>query len=215
MFVEIWHLAMRPGVIPLTLMLIPMGIFWVSCLLGSLDFDFLSFDGGEGGFDSGDGGEWLGGTVRYLFRYFHGDQVPVAALLSFLLVYEWGAVMVVHSLKEEVPGAADSWWIALACLVPALALTKLTSRLLSPMFANLRGAEGLAAPVIGRIGFVRSRECDEHSGQVEVQNSEAPLLINARLAPGQLSLPRGTRVVVRDHDPVRGTYLVQPDPENP
>ncbi|MCP5545207.1 MAG: hypothetical protein H7A49_15030, partial [Akkermansiaceae bacterium] len=47
--IEVWKLAISPGVLPLTILLVPMALFWMSCLVGAFDFDFLSFDGGEGG----------------------------------------------------------------------------------------------------------------------------------------------------------------------
>ncbi|GAA5480823.1 hypothetical protein [Haloferula sargassicola] len=214
MIEEIWNLAISPGVLPLSILLIPMALFWVTCLIGSFDFDFIGFDGGEGGFDSGDGGDLVGGSMRWLFRFFHGDEVPVAALLSFLLVYLWGGAMLGHYFfppgNDGVEAAKlDAW-----ALLPALVLTKLTALALRPMFISLRGLEGEAKPVLGRAGRVRSRVCDASAGQVEVEDPESPLLINARLAPGAEPLSRGTRVMVESRDPDRDVYLVKVHPEN-
>ena len=70
-----------------------MALFWIACFIGTLDFDFIGVDFGDGGTDSGDSGTLFGGSVRWLFKFVHGDVVPLPALGSFLLVYEWGCVM--------------------------------------------------------------------------------------------------------------------------
>jgi hypothetical protein len=62
---------------------------------------------------------------------------------------------------------------------------------------------------------VRSGVCDEHSGQVELDDPESPLLVNARVAEGLSPIPRGTRIVVVSHDSLRDFYLVTPHSEQP
>jgi hypothetical protein len=205
---EIWDLATSPGVVWLTLLLGPMALFWIACFIGTLDFDFIGVDFGEGGVDSGDGITLFGGTVRWLFRFVHGDDVPIMALLSFLLVFEWGCVMLGNLFWNPTEDLGQAGKIAALSLVPALFLTKFTGLLLSPMFRILKGTEGEAKPVIGRRGQVRSRVLDDRSGQVEVEDPEVPLLINARLASGADALVRGDSVVVESHDADRDVYLV-------
>ena len=213
---ELWDLATSPGVVGFTLLLVPMALFWVACFIGTLDFDFIGVDFGDGGVDSGDGVTLFGGTVRWLFRFVHGDEVPIVALGSFLLVFEWGCVMAgnhLWNLEEDLQRAGV---IAAAAFVPALILTKLTGFLLSPMFRILKGTEGEAKPVVGRHGRVRSRVLDDRSGQVEVEDPEVPLLINAHVAAGAAALVRGDHVVVASRDADRDTYLVTllPDHNN-
>ncbi len=206
---EIWEVATSPGVLPLTLLLGPMVLFWAVCFIGTLDFDFIGVDFGDGGADSGDGVTLFGGTVRWLFRFVHGDEVPLAALASFFLTYEWGGAMLGNLFLNPAAELGTAGWIALGASVPALLLTKLTAHALRPMFRVLRGTEGEAKPVIGRRGRVRSRVLDARSGQVEVEDPEVPLLINAQLAPAAPALSRGDRVVVVSHDRDRDTYRVE------
>lgn len=211
---EIWDLATSPGVVVLTLLLGPMALFWIACFIGTLDFDFIGVDFGEGGVDTGDGVTLFGGTVRWLFRFVHGDEVPVAALGSFLLVFEWGCVMLGNHFWNPDENLKQAGIIAAVSLVPALFFTKFTGLCLSPMFRILKGSEGQAKPVIGRQGRVRSGVLDDRSGQVEVEDPEVPLLINAHVASGAEALVRGDLVVVESHDADRDTYLVTltPDP---
>lgn len=205
---EIWDLATSSGVVGFTLLLGPMALFWIACFIGTLDFDFIGVDFGDGGIDSGDGVTLFGGTVRWLFRFVHGDDVPIMALASFLLVFEWGGVMLGNYFWNPDEDLRQAGFIAAGAFVPALLLTKFTGLALSPMFRILKGTEGEAKPVIGRHGHVRSRVLDDRSGQVEVEDPEVPLLINARIASNEEALVRGDRVIVKSHDGDRDTYLV-------
>jgi hypothetical protein len=153
--------------------------------------------------------------MRWLIRYLNGDVVPLAAALSLLLTYLWCAVMIGHSVH---PPGGDLGAIVMLYAIgipPAFICTSLSTRLIRPFFAALEGREGEAKPVIGRCGSVRSGACDELSGQVELDDPESPLLVNARVPEGGNAIPRGTRVVVVSHDARRDFYLVTPLTEQP
>jgi hypothetical protein len=188
----------------LTLLLGPMLLFWIASFLGALDFDFIEFDTGE----SGDGVSVFSGTTRWLLRMVHGDDVPVSALFSFLLLFGWGCVMLGNYLFNPDENLARAGVIAAASLLPALIMTRFAGLCLSPFFRMLRGAEGQAKPVIGRCGKVRSGVLNAESGQVEVEDPEVPLLINAHLAKSSRPLVRGDLVTIVSHDPKRDAYLV-------
>ncbi len=205
---EFLKIAISPGVLPLTLLFIPMGLFWLSSMIGAIDLDFFDFSG-DGGFDSGDSIEITGGSLRWLARFIGSEYAPIPATLSIFLVFEWGAVMLGHMHWIQDATWKQSFMIAGAGLVPALVCTKLTTMALRPYFRGLRGLEGQAVPIIGRIGKVRSRVCDSASGQVEVDDRESPLLINAHLATDAEPLVRGDTVVVVSQDENRDTYLVK------
>jgi hypothetical protein len=213
--IEILKLAISPGVLPLTILLVLMGVFWMTCLLGALDFDIFTFDGGEAGFDSGDGRGLASGSMRWLVRFLNGDVVPLAAVLSLLLTFQWCAVMLGHHFR---PPGGDVGAILLLHgigIVPAFVCTSLSTRLMRPLFAALQGKEGEAKPVVGRSGRVRSGICDERSGQVELEDPESPLLVNARVSEGSAPIARGTRVMVVSHDALRDFYLVSPHSDQP
>ncbi|MGL4401653.1 MAG: hypothetical protein ACRCXD_17470 [Luteolibacter sp.] len=200
--------------LPLTLLLVLMGLFWMVCLLGAVDFDVFTFDDAGGGFDSGDAPGMASGSSRWLIRYLNGDVVPLAAILSLLLIYQWCAVMLGHHFQPpgDFAGIAVLYGIG---IVPALVCTKLTGKLLRPLFAGLQGKDGEAAPIVGRLGRVRSGICDERSGQVEVDAPEHPLLINARVAQGAPPISRGSRVVVVSHQSQPDIYFVNLHTEQP
>ena len=181
----------------------------MTCFIGTLDFDFIGVDFGDGGTDSGDGGTLFGGSIRWLFKFVHGDVVPLPALGSFLLIYEWGGAMLGNYYWNTAGDLKQAGVIAAWSFIPALLLTKMTGFFLRPMFIALKGTEGEAKPVIGRHGRVRSGTLDESAGQIEVEDPEVPLLLNARLLPGAEPLSRGDQVIVESHDKERDVYFVK------
>ncbi|MEP4077910.1 hypothetical protein [Haloferula sp.] len=209
MIKELWDLATSPGVLPFSFLLGCMVAFWVVCMIGSLDFDIIDIDFSEGGADSGQGGTLFGGTLRWLFRFVHGDVIPLPALASFLLVFEWGCIMLGNHFWNPEKDLERAMVIAGWSLIPSFVLTRTVGFFLRPMFVILRGTEGEAKPVIGRHGKVRSKILDARSGQVEVEDPEVPLLINARTAADADPLYKGDPVVVASHDRDHDTYLVE------
>lgn len=211
--IEILKLSVSPGVIPLSILLVMVGFFWIMCAIGAFEFDIFTFDGGDGGFDSGDSRGLASGSNRWLIRFLNGDVVPVSVILSLWLVYQWCFAMIGHHVRppDGIVGVLTLHGVG---LLPAVALTKLTTRLLRPWFRVIQGKEGEAKPVVGRLGWVRSGVCDEFSGQVEVDDPESPLLINARARAGVSPIPRGARVLVDEHHPDSGFYHVIPHNEN-
>ncbi len=212
--IEILKIAISPGVLPLTVLLVLMGLFWLVCLLGAVDLDFFTFDGDGGGFDSGDGPGTVSGSNRWLLRHLNGDVVPVSAILSLLLIYQWCAVMLGHYFRPPSDFADIAILYGLG-VAPALIFTKFTGILLRPLFVGLQGKEGEAAPIVGRLGRVRSGTCDVRSGQVEVDDPVHPLLINARVTEGAAAISRGSRVQVVSHHTEQDFYFVNLHTENP
>jgi len=99
--------------------------------------------------------------------------------------------------------------IVIAALVAAILLTRVSLAPLKPFFRIIRAENDKNPPVIGRTGIVRTATVDERGGQVEIENQEAPLLLNARLASGSAPLSRNTEVIVISHDPESGIYTVR------
>lgn len=215
---ELWELAISPGVLPFSLLLIPIALYWVFCLLGFLDLDFLDFDldfdadvdvDVDGAGEGNHGGGVFSGMVQGALRFMNATDVPLMAVLSFLFIFLWGLAMAGNHLFNPDSGEFVASMIGLGSLVGAVFLTKWLTAPMKPFFRTLKGTEGESKPVVGRTGTVRSRVIDEHSGQVEVEDPEAPLLVNARLSPGSDALARGAKVLVYQHDAERGIYLVR------
>ena len=179
---EIWNLAISPQVLPLTLLLVPVALYWVLNMLGVLDLEFLDAEVDADGPDESDStmSQWLHGALRIV----NAKDVPVMVVLSVLVILLWACAMIGNLWFNPGAGALAGGIIALGALAAAVVLTRFAVAPLKPFFRVLRAEDEKHLPVIGRTGFVRTALVDERSGQVEVQNSEAPLLLSARVMPG-------------------------------
>ncbi len=204
---EICNLAISPQVLPLTLLLVPVALYWVLNILGVLDLEFLDVEVDADGPDESDStmSQWLHGALRIV----NAKDVPVMVVLSILVILLWACAMIGNLWFNPGSGALAGGIIALGALAAAVVLTRFAVAPLKPFFRVLRAEDEKHLPVIGRTGFVRTALVDERSGQVEVQNSEAPLLLSARVLPGTAALPRDTEVIVVSHDPASGVYTVR------
>lgn len=204
---EILQLAISPQVLPLTILLVPVALYWLLNMLGAVDLDFLDVDFDTDGPDGDDGG--MGGALQSALKFVNARDVPVMIVLSFLVILLWACAMIGNLWFN----AAQSGWIGgiivIASLVAAVILTRFLIAPLKPFFRLLRADDEKHAPVIGRTGLVRTATIDERSGQVEVDNVGASLLLNARLNTGSAPLPRNSEVIVISHDADSGIYTVR------
>jgi len=93
--------------------------------------------------------------------------------------------------------------------------TKILTQPMVPLMKRLNDTETVA-PVIGKIGVVRSIEMDSTFGQVEVERADgAPAILNAKLGEDSPAVPRGTQVAILSMDGKTGVYLARAIPSAP
>lgn len=223
---EIWQLATSPGILPATILLGLVVLYWVVGALGvfSLDLDgggdaagagHGMHDAGNGGHDAGNGHHtsdaephegFLADVMGGMARLLNARDIPVMVSLTLVTLFLWGALMVFSVMASAIlPG----WLLALGSLAAALVLTRVASAPLRPFFRALRTDTEKHLPVIGRTGVVRTHELTATSGQIEVPDHSGPMLLNARLKPGSEPLARGAEVIIFEHEPERGIYFVK------
>ena len=195
--------------LPLTILLVPVAIYWLLSIIGAVDHDALGVD-----FDSGDAHhasdspffEVMHGALRIL----NAKGVPLMIVLSLLIVYLWGGAMLGNLWFNPALGNGIGSLVAIGSLMAAVLLTRLTVAPLKPIFRLIQDDPESSKPVIGRSGIVRTAFVNEREGQVEVENAGAPLLLNARIADDSPSISRGTAVLIIRHEPTTGIYIVRP-----
>jgi hypothetical protein len=214
---EIWNLAISPQVLPLTILLVPVALYWLLNVLGAVDLDFLDVDvdvdahGAHGAghhdanHDSSSHDSWLYGALRIV----NATDVPVMIVLSFLVILLWACTMVGNVWFNAQQSGLTGGIIVVAALVASVVLTRFAVAPLKPFFRLIRAEDEKHPPVIGRTGIVRTAWVDERSGQVEIEMQGAPLLLNAIVATGTFSIPRNTEVLVISHDAATGVYTVR------
>ena len=206
---EIWNLAISPQVLPLTILLVPVALYWLLNVLGAVDLDFLDVDldhhGGHDSHHDSSHDSWFHGALRFV----NATDVPVMIVLSVLVILLWACAMIGNLWFNTQQSGMTGSIIAVAALFAAVILTRFVVAPLKPFFRLIRADDEKHPPVVGRTGTVRTALVDERSGQVEIEMQGAPLLINARVAIGTISLPRNTEVIVIGSDPETGIYTVR------
>ena len=209
---EIWNLAISPQVLPLTILLVPVALYWLLNVLGAVDLDFLDVDldthaahSADGHHDSSSHDSWFHGALRFV----NATDVPVMIVLSVLVILLWACAMIGNLCFNAQQSGMTGGIIAVAALFSAVILTRFVVAPMKPFFRLIRADDEKHPPVVGRTGTVRTAWVDERTGQVEIQMQGAPLLINARIATGTSSLPRNTEVIVIANDPETGIYTVR------
>ena len=213
---EIWNLAISPQVLPLTILLVPVALYWLLNVLGAVDLDFLDVDldthaahgaghHHDGSHDSSSHDSWLHGALRVV----NATDVPVMIVLSVLVILLWACSMIGNLWFNAQQSGFTGGIIVGVALVAAVVLTRLVVAPLKPFFRLIRADDEKHPPVVGRTGIVRTAWVDERTGQVEIEMQGAPLLLNAKVATGTFSLPKNTEVIVISRDPESGVYTVR------
>ena len=206
---ELWEQAILSYNLPLTILLGLMVLLWLLTMLGAVGMDALDFD-----FDADVDGD-IGDVPAAMLRVVNAGLIPVTIVLSILILLMWISAMILNFYLN--PG--HSWLLALGFFVASFILgvigTKILTQPLVPLMKRLKDTETVA-PVIGQIGVVRSMEMDSTYGQVEVQrDGGSPAILNAKLGPDSLAIPRGTQVAILSMDEKTGVYLARAIPSAP
>ena len=206
---EIWNLAISAPMLPLTILLVPVAIYWVLSIIGAVDHDLLGvdMDGADG--DHGHDHPVADG-IHGVLRILNAKGIPLMVVLSVLVIYLWGCSMLGNLWFNPTLSGGTGSIVCIAALVVALILTRFTVAPLKPLFRLIQDDPEPAQPVVGRSGIVRTAVVTEREGQVEVPNPGAPLLLNARIAEGSTAIPRGTEVLVIRYDADTGIHFVRP-----
>lgn len=206
--------------LPLTALLGMMLVYWLLVLVGTLDFDFDLFDlGGDAaaGDMPGDHGGALGGAMLTAGRLFGFHQVPIAIWGSFFILFLWSGSMILNYRFNGADGAhalGTAGWLLLPNVLGSLLFTKITTLPVARLFGALSKVDDECRSPERQNGFVTTMELDDRYGQVQVNQSGAPLLINARLRqPG--SLRKGDAVRVLEPSADGHFYFVEPLPPSP
>jgi len=226
---EIWELAISPQVLPFTLLLAPIALYWLLAMLGTVDLDFLSIDldldtdidldvdmDVDTDVDLDAGGDGAGGhhtpgagILHGALRFMGATDVPIMAILSIMIVFLWTGTMIGNLWLNPGQLPFMGTMIGVGSLVTAFILTRIVTYPLRPFFRAFKKGGPENRPVVGRSGVVRSRELTEENGQVAIEEKGEQIYLNARLMTESSPLERGAEVLVYKHDKDTGIYYVR------
>lgn len=218
---ELFHAAIQPHQLLLSLLLTLVVLYWMLVLLGALDFeadlpDDLGADG-DAHHDAGSShalGMSTGGAWLSVGRFIGFSQVPLMVWLSFMILFMWFGSLALNEWYNQAGSLLQATWILLPNLLGSLIVTKLVTFPVAKLFKAMGDADSEAEEVIGRTGIIVSTEADASYGQLEITTASVPLLINVRTQPDAAPLKRGDSAKVISAGPDHLFYLIESAPQN-
>ncbi|MES2732431.1 MAG: hypothetical protein V4714_11800 [Bacteroidota bacterium] len=205
---------------PLTLLLLVILLYWLTVIVGLIDFSFLHFDIDADIHIDGHAHVHLEKNIHVdvkakqslftsLLNFFNLGKVPFMIFLSFMVLFMWsGSILGNYYLHNQSVG------FALLLLIPnfisSLFLTKFLTFPLIHVFSDGKNEFEANSDLIGKPCTLLLSATEQKVGQAEVLSATgAPLLLTVKTTTGH-QLKRGERGLVIDYDPVTHTYLIEP-----
>ncbi|OUJ74687.1 OB-fold-containig protein [Hymenobacter crusticola] len=206
--------VLPPNLLPTGLLVFVL-LYWLTVIVGLLDFKSLDldtshdFDGphhGHAASPDGIGVSWL----NHVLGFFNLGRVPLMVFVSFVALPLWvGSILLNYSLGNTalLPG--------LLLLVPLFAGSLLLAKVLTTPFVRLFNAleknHDSGAQPLGKVCTVLLPTTRERLGQASVKLlNGAPLILNVRAASAAAELRKGDSALVIDYDAEQRCYLIEP-----
>ncbi len=201
---ELLEQALLPFNLPLTIALCLVVLFWLVVLLGfmgsdSLDVDLTPEVGDADGFS----------LPEMIGKLTNAADIPVTIILSLYVLFLWISSILGNYYLNPMQSNLIGFAILGGGLIASLFFTKVITQPFVPIMRRMKDSEK-APPVIGQSGVVKSIEVDGKFGQVLVEREGgAPALLICKTSSGATPIPRGTEVLVIDHDDADNHYIVR------
>lgn len=186
---------------------------WLLALFGLFDFHKFDLDI-ETNPDSEmevDSGQMANGLMRLMGV----GLVPFSLILTLLLCFFGGSGLALHGvLFETLRDMGWTMWqmnfaFAPAALLLGAGVSGSVSRLLSPLFEELRAAEG-GLNLIGKVGVLQTEQISPFVGVSSIQLGGGLLEVPTRTLDEASELTFGDEVVITDYDRTKNLYYVEP-----
>ncbi|MFO0615123.1 MAG: NfeD family protein [Polyangiaceae bacterium] len=218
-------------------------VYWIFVLVGALDLDsggghadgveghadgaldhadvghghgdVADGHGHDGGDADGDGGDAADADTDGFFATMMSAlklrKVPLTVRLSLLSFFGWLASGLT-SLSIDAPSWPVRIGVFLGAFVVSVLLTSLAIRPLVPVF-DTKEAGNKDVDLVGKIAVVSTGSVTETFGQATFDDGGAGLTLQVRAHVPNL-IRKGTRCVIVDHDAAKGTFSIEPLPED-
>ncbi|MBI2477236.1 MAG: hypothetical protein HYV60_00865 [Planctomycetia bacterium] len=202
---ELIETAFSPTVIPATILLLVVALYWLVAVVGGLGLDLLDLDlDFDGDFDADSTFDTIMSAGAVTLRFLNIGQLPINIWLSVFAITFWTISMLWRSPQET---AAVLAIVTIVVRNGAVALlpTKLLTQPLRGKFEPIE--PDTAEDLIDSVGEVTTAEVTPRGGQARFTSAAAPLLLNVRSA--QSVLAKGEQVRIVDYDPTAHIYIVE------
>ena len=206
---ELLQAAVLPPNLVATGLLVVVLLYWLTVIVGLLDFKtadlhlggHLEMHADGAHLPSGDS-DWLNGALAF----FNLGRIPLMVFVSFVVLPLW-----VGSILTNYYTGNTSLLRGLVFLLPLLVGSILLAKFLTlpfvKLFAALEKNHDGGAVALGKVCTVLLPATTEHLGQASVHIDGAPLMLNVRALSGALA--KGETALVIDYDAQRRCYLIE------
>jgi hypothetical protein len=207
---ELLQAAVLPPNLVATGLLVFVLLYWLTVIVGLLDFKTVDFHVGShvelhaGGthLPSGDS-DWLNGALAF----FNLGRIPLMVFLSFVALPLWaGSILTNYYTGNTSLGRGLLFLLPL--FVGSIFLAKFLTLPFVKLFATLEKDHDGGAVVLGKVCTVLLPATADQLGQATVHIDGAPLKLNVRTTG--LALKKGETALVIDYDAQKRSYLIEP-----
>ncbi|WP_400190449.1 hypothetical protein [Hymenobacter sp. B81] len=209
---ELLHAAASPPNLLATGLLIFVLLYWLTVMVGLLDFKTLDLHvspdadlgpDAHGPHHAHMGVDWINNALAF----FNLGRVPLMVFLSFVALPLWvGSILVNYYLGNH------SLLLGLVLAVPLFIGSLLVAKVLTlpfvKLFASLEKDQAGSLNPVGKVCTVLLPTSRQHLGQASIRAEGAALTLNVRAASGELR--KGDTALVIDYDAARRCYLIEP-----
>lgn len=215
MMVEFITAAFSPVNVVFTVLLLLIGLYWITVILGVLDVELFNIEvpdseiepGMETGAEAGEAGASF---LRSFLQFFYVGEVPTMILVSMLILCLWTFSMLGNYYLNPNGSMLLAMPILLGNLVASLFVMKLFVTPLRKFYAMLNKDYNAPGKIIGRICTVTTTQVSQDKmGQAEVPTRGAPVVLNV-LSLDEHIFEKGQEAIVVEKDDAKGTYLIAP-----
>ncbi|GAB3835870.1 hypothetical protein GCM10028821_33260 [Hymenobacter jeollabukensis] len=203
---ELLQAALSRPNLPATGLLIFVLLYWLTVIVGLLDFKTLDLDlDHDLDTEAHLGVAWL----NHALAFFNLGRIPLMVFLSFVALPLW-----VGSILTNYYTGNQSGLLGLAFLGPLFIGSLLVAKVLTTpfvrLFASLEKDHADHTNPVGKICTVLLPTTRERLGQAAVRTGEVALTLNVRAASAATELRKGDTALVIDYDATGRCYLIEP-----
>ncbi|GAB3290507.1 hypothetical protein [Hymenobacter tenuis] len=213
---ELLHAALLPPNLLPTALLVFVLLYWLTVIVGLLDFKSLDLDTSHpadvhhGGHLASEPSAFNVSWLNHALAFFNLGRVPLMVFLSLVVLPLWVASILLNYYLGNA-----SFLLGLGLLAPLLLASLLLAKLLTTPFLHLFAAmeknHDAGGRPVGKVCTVLLPTTQDRLGQASVpMRSGSPLVLNVRAASAATQLRKGDSALVIDYDEQRRCYLIEP-----
>ncbi|WP_460575497.1 hypothetical protein [Hymenobacter coalescens] len=202
---ELLQAAVAPPNLPATGFLIFVLLYWLTVIVGLLDFKTLDLGlDHDTGHNAHLGVTWL----NHALAFFNLGRVPLMVFLSFVALPLWVGSILTNYYTGNTSGLLGLLF-AVPLLLGSLLLAKVLTSPFVRLFATLERDHADHTNPVGKICTVLLPTTRERLGQAAVRTGEVALTLNVKAASAA-ELRKGDTALVIDYDQQSRCYLIEP-----